>query len=329
MNAGSDKERSVMKKRAAKKPTLAVLLCLAAALVAFIFVSSLVIVPASVYRTADSLSKAGRCDEAAAKFALLKDYKDSKARLEEALNASAYEKAENAFAAGDFGAAFLGFYCLGDYLDAAERAGTAKNEWLRSAQTGDAVTFGRYGDSQERKEPVEWVVAEIDGTTFLLVSRYALTSMYFSESREDVTWETSRIRKWLNGEFFDSTFSEAEKSLIGKGPLPAGVNPAFPVPTAETADAVFLLSIDEAARCFASDAERQCKATEYAERSGTVVHREDDPYCGSCTWWLRSPGKDAQSAAVVRYDGYIQYVGEAVGFVPQAVRPAIRIELGP
>ncbi|MBO6010651.1 MAG: hypothetical protein J6P71_02490, partial [Oscillospiraceae bacterium] len=315
----------------AKRPTLALLLAAAALLVAFLFISSVVIVPASVYRKADSLYKAGRFDEAAAKFELLKDYRDSEARLDGALNASAYEKAEKAYAAGDYGAAFLGFYCLGDYLDAVEKAGTARSEWLLSAHAGDAVTFGRYGPAgfPERKEPVEWVVAEIDGTTIMLVSRYALTSMYFSESREDVTWETSRIRKWLNGEFFAGTFSEAEKSLIGNGPLPAGVNPAFPVPTAETADAVFLLSIDEAARCFASDAERQCGATEDAERNGTVVYRKNDQYYGNCTWWLRSPGKDAQSAAVVGYDGSIQYVGEAVGFVAEAVRPAIRIELGP
>ena len=80
-------------------------------------------------------------------------------------------------------------------------------------EEGDTFEFGKYTigteKDPEKKKPIEWVVASKydDGYSMVLTSEYILTYMPFDESKKSgVTWETSSLRKWLNGKFLESAF---------------------------------------------------------------------------------------------------------------------------
>ena len=87
-----------------------------------------------------------------------------------------------------------------------------------------------------------------------------------------------------------------------------------------TQDHVFLLSITEVNKYFRSDSARKCYPTEYAVAGGTYVN-------GNCSWWLRSPGRLQNIAAVVYRDGDVYERGRDVNYDSNAVRPALWIDL--
>jgi hypothetical protein len=83
---------------------------------------------------------------------------------------------------------------------------------------GDVITLGRYeqdGNPENGAEDICWEVKEIAGNKALLVSKYALDAAPFHYSTADnVTWESSSLRGWLNSYFLDAAFSDEEQSLI-------------------------------------------------------------------------------------------------------------------
>ena len=134
------------------------------------------------------------------------------------------------------------------------------------ANVGDYVKFGRYPQTDEGEgRSVEWRVLAIENNRVLVISRYGLDARPFDPDSND--WSESEIRKWLNGEFYNSTFSDEEKARI----------------KSFNQDNVFLLSEKEAERYFANRDARKCKPTSYAKAKGAW---KIDDYCW---WWLRSP----------------------------------------
>lgn len=55
---------------------------------------------------------------------------------------------------------------------------------------------------------------EKEGNQVLLLSKYVLDAKPYNEELEEVTWETSDIRQWLNNEFYTTAFNKAEKAKI-------------------------------------------------------------------------------------------------------------------
>lgn len=110
----------------------------------------------------------------------------------------------------------------------------------------------------------------------------------------------------------------------------ADKNPDYTTPPgSNTQDQVFLLSIPEVKKYFSSEAERQCKPTDYAKEQGCFVNGD-----GNCAWWLRSPGYSSKSDRVnifhnasVRVFGAVDTYGDSVSEVDLAVRPALWINL--
>ena len=108
------------------------------------------------------------------------------------------------------------------------------------------------------KYPIEWIVLDKNNITgeVLLLSEY---NLWLSWGSNIVTWETSGIRSYLNGDFYDEAFSDIEKQYIqSKYIINEGEN--------NTNDKIFLLSLDEANKYFKSDMERKTKPTSYATR---------------------------------------------------------------
>ena len=175
---------------------------------------------------------------------------------------------------------------------------------FKGANVGDMVKFGRYpqtaaGDVQD----IEWRVLAVDGDKVLAISRYGLDARPFDEESND--WEDSEIRGWLNGEFYEDSFNDAEKGIIASS----------------APGKVFLLSKKEAEEYFDSDEDRKCAPTEYAKANGASANGD-----GCCWWWLRSPVPNYSNFVYyVYYDGdlYFYYVDYSVG----SVRPALWINL--
>ena len=192
-------------------------------------------------------------------------------------------------------------------------------------------------------EPIEWVM--LDPSTGLLMSKmlvdaqpyanlvYSLGGFsYYSDETASYyanNYVESDIREWLNNDFYNTAFSETEKTYI-QNPLKANLcYPSFDeYNCATTKDKVFLLSQKDV--CNVSygfvnnpdytDEMKKADGTDYAEIQGL------DP---NGLWWLRNPSKEGSHVAnAVDRDGYIdnRFERRTVYFTSIGVRPAIEIE---
>ena len=173
---------------------------------------------------------------------------------------------------------------------------------FKGVKAGDTVKFGRYpqtaaGDVQD----IEWRVLAVKGNKVLAISSYGLDAKRFDDDSND--WGSSEICRWLNGEFYNSSFNDDEKGII------ASSDPGK----------VFLLSKKEAEEYFDSDEDRKCAPTEYAKANGAS---EDN---GCCFWWLRSPDPDISSGvySVDYYGVFCYFVDNSRG----SARPALWINI--
>lgn len=120
------------------------------------------------------------------------------------------------------------------------------------------------------------------------------------------------MRKWLNNVFLKDSFTEREKGQIVETFLKNPNNLRYGIKGGnDTKDKIFLLSIDEVEKYFSSDEERS-----------TI-------YIGGAPawWWLRSPGKYDDNAAIVSNNGDVNKYGHNVGYGIVAVRPALWVNL--
>ena len=108
-----------------------------------------------------------------------------------------------------------------------------------TANVGDIISFGGY----------DWIVLDVrDGRTLVISERLLEHRAYYDGF--DITWEESDLRKYLNGEFYNS-FSAADRAMIAQVTNVNPDNPWYGTPGgANTQDRIFLLSIDEVLRYF-------------------------------------------------------------------------------
>ena len=196
-----------------------------------------------------------------------------------------------------------------------------------SANVGDIVTFGHYeqdNDTSNGKEEIEWIVLAKEDGKALVTSKYALDCQPYNEEYTSVTWEESDIRAWLNDEFYNTAFSESERSEIETTYVVNDDNAEYGTDGGnDTSDKIFLLSIAEAEEYFSSDEARECEPTKYAVAEGAYENSDN----GNCWLWLRSPGYYTYNAAVINTYGVVNDYGINVNYSSLAVRPALWINL--
>ena len=215
-----------------------------------------------------------------------------------------------------------------------------------------SVWFGNYKQSSNGAggynfEPVKWRVLSNDDGKMLLLADQNLDVVQYHDSNDNVTWESSKIRAWLNGyeghpyddTFAGRAFTERELSAIADSTLE---NPSIEDQLNgtsggnSTTDKVFLLSFNEAMNTdygFTADKSdtntRQATKTAYAAAGG---HTGGDMYPGETnSWWLRStsPHPFLSQAAFVSYSGRLNYDGGSLAYCNNlAVRPAVNVDLG-
>ena len=191
-------------------------------------------------------------------------------------------------------------------------------------KVGDTISFGRYPQDEDGGvKPIEWTVMKTEKNKMLLFSKYVLDTQQYNEKSEEVTWETSDIRRWLNNDFYTTAFNDIEQSKIANTLVRTENNPKYGTAGGnDTEDKVFLLSIEEAESFFINDGERKAKTTKYAEKAG--VYMDDEGY----SWrWLRSPGFHSICAAILDYRGWVHEDGFCVDCYAYGVRPALWLNL--
>ena len=188
-------------------------------------------------------------------------------------------------------------------------------------KVGEYVKFGSYPQNNgSAKEPIEWLVLEVNGDEAVLISRDGLDCRQY-HSGGSITWEQCDLRRWLNNDFLKAAFSPEEQRRIKLAEVVNDGNPDYGTRSGNnTRDHVFCLSLAEAKRYFKNDSERRCRPTAHARNQGAWVDNSN-----GCCWWLRSPGGHQYDASRVYAGGALSPIGVNVNSDLDAVRPALRL----
>ncbi len=196
----------------------------------------------------------------------------------------------------------------------------------KDISVGDTVLFGRYPQDKygKVKTLIEWTVLDKTEGRMLLISKYILDCRQYNQKYEEITWENCDLRSWLNHKFYTKAFNVEERFQITLSTVKPDINPKSGTnPGNSTKDWIFLLSIEEAEKYFASDKERIGEATDRAKEKGVLVSQSS----GSSWWWLRSPGLNVSDAAGVNRMGGLSLDGHYVNDHYEGVRPALWVDL--
>lgn len=197
---------------------------------------------------------------------------------------------------------------------------------------GDEISFGKFDENLNEKdgeENLHWILIDSYGGELLFLSRDIIEARpYHSKAFAEITWKDSEIRSYLNGEFYNTVFSQSEKDLIS---LSENKNEDQSVVGTEggevTFDKVFLLSEIEYGVYVNDDYTRdyfgKAFPSERAKAAKIMMNEE-----GFAPWWLRSPGVYPYSAQFVTFDGNLHVSGAYIDNPNNyGLRPAIRIRL--
>lgn len=178
---------------------------------------------------------------------------------------------------------------------------------------GECIRLGRYRKtSAGEPEPIEWCIIDADkeNNRYLLIARFGLDVAVYDEKTEK--WRESYLRKWLNGRFLETAFSENIRKCIA----PVTLDNEFDI---STEDRMFILSRREVTRYFPDMDSRRCSATLYAGTRGAFQS-------GGCSpWWTRSRGYSYSSVICIAPDGGL--VSSDVSSEDRIVRPAFWLDL--
>lgn len=132
------------------------------------------------------------------------------------------------------------------------------NEYINSMKSIETdfeiVQFGSYeqdGVIENGTESIDWYILDEKDDKVMLISKYALDYQQFNDTDERVTWENSSLREWLNDDFYNAAFDEAEQELICDTNVENPDNHWNGIEGGnDTIDKVYILSFDEICQYF-------------------------------------------------------------------------------
>lgn len=175
-----------------------------------------------------------------------------------------------------------------------------------SYKVGDEIKFGKFEQNNEPdtgREDIVWIVAEKNGTKLTLISKYCLASMSYHTAQKEVTWAECSLRKWLNEDFINASFSEPEKKIV------------MNVKHGEIFDSAYILDEATFERYTKESFWGETSLTEFAKGQGDTHYM-----------WLRSDEK-SQAAPRGTLSGELVTDGDPIVNQLLAVRPVINIDL--
>lgn len=193
------------------------------------------------------------------------------------------------------------------------------------------IELGRFPQTEKGKElPIEWQIMKLEGSRALLVSRYCLDVLPYDQNYNDVGYDRSSLRAWLNGKFYCNSFTLKEKQAICESIVSTETKTVTGGFTVQ--NKIFLLNTDEAASLFPDEVLRRCSPTSYVLEKGIDMaceHRTKDGQF-ACPWWLRTPGtnEEAKTIVCVSDNGTFDWDGMDIDTVDYAaVRPAMWVDV--
>ena len=151
---------------------------------------------------------------------------------------------------------------------------------------GAVISFGNY----------YWRILDIQNDTALIITEEIIEQRPYHDVYKNITWAGCALRKYLNGEFYDS-FDTSDKARIitvtNKNPdnLWYGTNGGI-----DTQDRIFILSLEEAVCTYFGDSSanlynRGEKQKYWFERNDENNSKRGAKFKGvQCNYWLRTPG---------------------------------------
>ena len=215
--------------------------------------------------------------------------------------------------------------------------------------TGSTVTSGMV--YHFKVEPIKWrILSESDGEAFIVCDNIIANHRYSGYSNN---YAKSEIRTWLNDAFYNTVFTDLQKTLILLTTVDNSERSANPNDNAEafrdkyyfscenTEDYVFLLSVQEVTTNYGSmgfstdysyygtDPTRRMQTSDYSRATGAWMNT-DSVYYGNGVWWLRSPrevrSNNPRYMRFIRSDGPVGPSAET-NENSSGVVPALRIKL--
>lgn len=201
------------------------------------------------YKYAAELLESGEFSAAADEFKKLGDYSDSGTQYCRAQYDLGIELAEQ----NELKAARLAFERANGYGDTALRLRRLKNQEIRNCYKGSAVLFefGKYYYVfNNKKSSLLWEVYTIEGDMALVYACSPIDYMQFDSTDPNCSWQNSSLRRWLNGEFYETAFTDDEKAQIRTSVFETASGNFNYLGTSGSgiSDKVFLLNTDEAVR---------------------------------------------------------------------------------
>ena len=315
-------ERRIAIKRAARRKsiiTVAIVVIIAIILL-FPTVYTKYISPKLKYDKAMSLIESGEYEAA---YEMLDEIGKS-----DVIVSSKYERAVRCIDEGEYDAAYVLLDRL-DYLDSEalllDAKWLKKYESLKDSQIGDVVTYGVYQDSFGTwREDMDWIVLDRNEYRILLLSRYAIDCYPYNNTKGNISWDESSIRKWLNSSFINLAFKQEERNRI----CVTDINNVTEYSGRKKIDQckIFVPAASDINDFGYLKANMICEATAYAVEQG--VQKESSSKDGKiiryCNWWLRDTNCESK-ALVVSFSGGI--TEEDVDTKHVGIRPAMWIKV--
>ncbi len=169
---------------------------------------------------------------------------------------------------------------------------------VSATKVGKTVTFGSYIQNGSSPEPIEWILLWKNGPMAVLLSKNILDSHEYNDLTElykernkyvetagcgpdlsnKLRWDTCSLRAWLNGEFYNTCFTEAEKSIITNSYTTSKYGRTL---TVTTYDKVVVPSHQEMDGKFFKKKYMKAKLTSFAIRRGAGGKKKIG------YWWTR------------------------------------------
>jgi len=173
---------------------------------------------------------------------------------------------------------------------------------------GHIIGFGDY----------QWKIIDIKDDRILILTDKIIEQRDFHDKKEDVTWEHSEIRNFLNQEFLER-FNDSDRKRIVPTLNQNANNPWYAsFGGNDTLDSVFLLSLDEVVRYYFGDSSRLLDHPKKNQRywfdrkdENNIKRRAqfiDSPWW----WWTRTPGKNNRVFTYVHGNGNIGIQGNGI-----------------
>ena len=200
----------------------------------------------------------------------------------------------------------------------------------RNVGEWEIIPIGKYASKikDTGTATLEWQVLAREGSKALVTTVKVIDTKPFDNEHSTTTWADSTIRQWLNGSFYENTFTDYEKQYIFDSEVVNRSNSVYNTDSGvDTVDKVFLLSEDEVKSYFSltNITERAAKPSGYAKTvDGSEIIWSQKTLNGN--YWLRTIGEDNTKATYLRYDGATITAGDDITSMKNGVRPAMWVD---